>query len=147
MALCRCTRCVEATERPVLQYDLVRGASTGCGCFKFQKLTESRLKTGHSPRGGRSITHTSWKFLRKRYRERVVPEWRDLARFIIDVGERPSPSHHLKVTDVASPMIGPAQVRWEIRRSSTNPKTIKKNTKYARDRHEAQENAAGIAAA
>jgi hypothetical protein len=130
---CRCRGC--GTERPVHGGNLRSGGSKGCGCKKAERISAGNTNHGHAAGGTTSLTYHSWRnMLMRCYTPThsayvtyggagviVHQPWRDsFARFVADVGERPSRKHTL---DRYPDKIGnyvPGNVRWATRSQQNN---------------------------
>lgn len=125
MAICLCD-CGQTTE---VKGTLLRNKSTkSCGCWRKEFIGAKSLKHGGT-RGHRfSPEYSCWMSMRARClnsnhkdyaRYRNVPiysRWKtDFARFLRDVGPRPSPSHSL---DRIKAKLGyvPGNVRWATKK-------------------------------
>jgi hypothetical protein len=122
MWLCRCD-C--GKELAVIQYNLTRGNSTSCGCYKNEKAA-ARMKVLNFKHGQTNTdlfniwsgiierttnkSHTAY----RRYGGRGIAlheSWRDFPTFKIAVGERPSTLHSIERIDNNKGYV-PGNVRW-----------------------------------
>ena len=116
-ALCRC---VCDAERVVLNQNLLSGLSQSCGCLNTHRAVEH----GHTKRGWKSPTHSSWGSMLQRclnphtraYRHygakgvRVCKRWMTFVNFVADMGERPASTSLGRLLDIGDYKLG--NCRW-----------------------------------
>ncbi len=118
--LCRC-RC--GKETTVDAQRLTGGHTKSCGCFKMQRIMETKTIHGMF----RSSEHAIWRGIKDRclnpnstfyedYGGRgiiICDEWReDFMAFFTHVGQRPSPSHSIDRFPNVNGNYEPGNVRW-----------------------------------
>ena len=141
MALCACRRC-GGEPRLVLQYDLLRGVSTGDGCLKHQKLYGTRVVHASAPRDAKSQDYKTWLWLKRRYPEQLCAQWADSFECMMaDLPPRPSPNHRIHVIDKDAPIMR-LNVEWRIKRSTTIPRNVARAARRVAEA-EARANASG----
>jgi hypothetical protein len=97
-AVWRC-QCSCDAEVEVRSNDLKKGKQQSCGCLRSKNLVERNAK--HGGKEAASLEYRAWKSLG--CRSARPKEWNDFVQFFCDVGERPSPNHHLQRKDRTQP--------------------------------------------
>lgn len=122
--LCDCGK-----EHAAVGGKLRRGEVLSCGCGKSAACAAANIKHGGSARGRMTPEYRAWQNLihrcenpkAKQYKDwggrgiKVSPDWRhDFARFLADVGPRPSPQHSIDRRENDG-NYEPGNVRWATR--------------------------------
>ena len=114
-------RCDCGIEKSTNLYSVLRGETVSCGCHRAEQASKRRFKHGLSHTPEFSI----WNTMRERCNNlkhisyprygalgvTVAPEWGDFARFIADMGPRPSTRHTIDRKDNSNGY-GPGNCRW-----------------------------------
>jgi hypothetical protein len=121
-------RCSCGTEKDILSDSLRAALSTSCGCFHREDLAARSTTHG----GTYSAEYHCWAGMLVRCRNpksteyhnyggrgiTVSPSWNDFARFLADVGKRPSPLHSLERVNNDGGYF-PGNVVWATRKTQS----------------------------
>ena len=129
-------RCACGQERSVDGTSLRQGTSRSCGCERGRNISKAVKKHGATAISGRTPEYRTWCAMKERCERvghrsypdyggrgiRVADTWRDdFARFLADVGKRPSPKHTIDRIENARGY-EPGNVRWATRKEQNQNK-------------------------
>lgn len=119
------------------------GNTTSCGCFRRERIVETKTKHGHCRGKHNSPEYVSWRKMIERCTDvrnnryefygkrgvRVCDEWlHSFEMFLAHIGPRPSPKHSIDRINVEG-NYEPGNVRWATPEMQvTNRRMLKSNT-------------------
>lgn len=125
-----------------------KGGARSCGCLKIEILVGNAKTHGHTPKGERSATYSSWLGIRARclspkaqYYDRyggrgikVCDRWRTFENFLADMGEKPAGLSIDRIDNDGN--YEPGNCRWATPVEQTRNSTrVKLSVDLARDVH------------